>query len=149
MIFSSTIAPLLSNVTFDQASGLVNGAVGVLNAWLLKFEDSSEYGEAANDPIIYDWEEGFIEVVAGDAKPEGQPAETDFYAIAGRSYDDEIMATLASNLSILLIDTVLILFYVIVVLGRFNVVEQRVSSPRRFLVNFSYDRSHYSRYFCP
>ena len=36
------------------------------------------------------------------------------------------MATLNSNLSILLIDTVLILFYVIVVLGRFNPVEQRV-----------------------
>ena len=56
-----------------------------------------------------------------------QPAETDFYAISPRSYDDEIMATLASNLSILLIDTVLILFYVILVLGRFNSVEQRVS----------------------
>ena len=36
------------------------------------------------------------------------------------------MATLNSNLSILLIDTVLILFYVILVLGKFNAVEQRV-----------------------
>ena len=98
----------------------------MLNAWLLKFNDTSEYGEAAKDPIVYDWEAGFIEVVAGEDKPEGQPAETDFYAISPRSYDDEIMATLASNLSILLIDTVLILFYVILVLGRFNAVEQRV-----------------------
>ena len=88
-----------------------------------------EYGEAAKDPIVYDWEASFIEVVAGEEKPEGQPAETDFYAISPRSYDDEIMATLASNLSILLIDTVLILFYVILVLGKFNAVEQRVRSP--------------------
>ena len=38
---SSAIRPLLSNVTFDEDGTTVSGAAGVLNAWLLKFNDTS------------------------------------------------------------------------------------------------------------
>ena len=54
----------------------MSGAAGVLNAWLLRFNDTSEYGEAAKDPIVYDWEAAFIEVVAGEDKPEGQGGDS-------------------------------------------------------------------------
>ncbi len=101
-------------------------ASSVLTLWLLKFNDMSDFDEVASDPIAEDWEDSFISIILGDDQPEGKPASTELFGIAGKSYNDEIDNTLASNLAILFVGCILIFFYIAVVLGRLNSVEQRV-----------------------
>ena len=101
--------------------GKVEKATAVMNIWLLA--DNST-GPTANNKDAMDWENGFINITV-DNPPSDAPDNLKMFSLAERSYDDEIMFVVYSNITILLLGFVLLFLYIILVLGDMNWIEQR------------------------
>lgn len=107
------VAPLLSGVTYDE-KGRVAGAKATILIWILK----KSHADSAS------WETEFINRVFSHnhSLPEGAK----IFALAQRSFKDLLHQVLDSNMIILFCGLSLIAIYVTVMIGRFNVIQQRV-----------------------
>ncbi|XP_024940827.1 NPC intracellular cholesterol transporter 1 isoform X2 [Cephus cinctus] len=107
------IAALLSDMQFDE-SGRVTGATATILNWILK----------KSNPHSAEWELEFIEKVlySNRSLPEGMHV----YAVASRSFTDFLHQVLNNNMTILFCGLSLIAIYVIIMIGRCNIVQQRI-----------------------
>ena len=106
----------LSEVRRDNRSNVV-GATAVMNIWFLE-----ESGDTSEDAL--EWETGFIEETVNNIDEE-RPEGVRVFGLAERSYDDEIMFVVYSNMVILLLGFGLLFLYMVLVLGNLNWIEQR------------------------
>ena len=105
------MAQFLSGLQYNMNSSVV-GADAVMEIWFLAEQDNEDAME---------WELGFIEeTVKSDS-----PNNLQIFGLAERSYDDEIMFVVYSNIVTLLLGFVLLFLYMVLVLGNFNLIEQR------------------------
>lgn len=109
----SDIAPLLGGIEYD-ANGKVKGAKATLMYWLLK----------KSNPHSPEWETEFIERVLHSNRT--LPPGMEIYAVTLRSYQDILHEVINSNVTVLFCGISLILIYVIVMIGRCNVIHQRI-----------------------
>lgn len=102
----------LSGLKYNVNNSVV-GADAVMDIWFLAEQEIEDAME---------WELGFIEetVESNDV-----PAKLQIFGLAERSYDDEIMFVVYSNIVTLLLGFVLLFLYMVLVLGNFNWIEQR------------------------
>ncbi|XP_012258315.2 patched domain-containing protein 3-like [Athalia rosae] len=107
------VSLLLSGVEYDS-SGNVTGAKATILNWLLK----------KSNPQSPDWELEFIEQVlySNRTLPEGMAV----YAVATRSFQDFIRQVLNNNMTTLFCGLSLIIVYIILMIGRCNIVQQRI-----------------------
>lgn len=56
----------------------------MMAVWLLKDNSTKVEGQASNDPVARDWELAFIDVVVGEAVPEGLPLGSKMEGVAQR-----------------------------------------------------------------
>ncbi|XP_014480960.1 PREDICTED: patched domain-containing protein 3-like [Dinoponera quadriceps] len=109
----SDIAPLLADVEYDE-NGWVKGARATIMYWMLK----------KSNPRSPDWEVEFIERVLYSNRT--LPPGMEIYAVTSRSYHDMLHQVINSNMTVLFCGMSLITIYVIVMIGRCNVVQQRI-----------------------
>ncbi|XP_072753049.1 patched domain-containing protein 3 isoform X2 [Anoplolepis gracilipes] len=109
----SDIVPLLTGVEYD-ASGKVKSAKATLMYWLLK--DSN--------PHSPEWEIEFIKKVLHSNRI--LPPGMEIYAMTPRSYQDILNQVLNNNITVLFCGISLITIYVIVMIGRCNMMQQRI-----------------------
>lgn len=109
----SDIAPLLGGVEYDQ-NGTVKSARATILYWLLK----------KSNPDSPEWEIEFIERVLHSNR--SLPPGMELYALTLRSYQDMLHEVVDSNMTVLFCGMLLITIYVIVMIGRCNVMQQRI-----------------------
>ena len=114
------IKEFLSGVTFSEY-GTITGAKAVMNIWLLA-DNASRFHQEADS---MEWEHGFIDATINNP-PDDPPTGLEVFALAERSYDDEIMFVVYSNFSIFIFGFLLLFIYIMLVLGDINWVDQRV-----------------------
>ncbi|XP_071449211.1 patched domain-containing protein 3-like [Hetaerina americana] len=108
------IGPLLSGMEWNSNGTIVTSAKATLMNWMLsKSHEKSP-----------DWELEFIEQTLNSNRtlPEGMK----IYALAERSYKDLLHMVLETNMTVLFAGFSLIICYVIFMLGRCNMIGQRV-----------------------
>lgn len=107
------VTSLLAGVQTD-AKGQVVSAKAVIFNWLLKESNTTS-------PL---WEQEFLSTVLNTnrTKPEG----VSIYVIATRSYNDMLAQVMDSNMTVLFAGFSLIILYVIFMLGRCNLIQQRI-----------------------
>ncbi|XP_046427563.1 patched domain-containing protein 3-like isoform X1 [Neodiprion fabricii] len=107
------ISLLLSGVEYD-ARGYVVGAKATILNFLLK----------KSHPRSPDWELEFIKKVlySNRTLPDGMA----IYAVATRSFTDFLHQVLNSNMTVLFCGLSLIVIYIILMIGRCNIVQQRI-----------------------
>ncbi len=79
------------------------------------------------DEVATDWELSWIDIVNGAGRPDGLPEGARMDGVAERSFHDELDGVVNSNLAVLAIGSCLIFVYIGLVLGRLNLIQQRVS----------------------
>lgn len=107
------VAPLLSRITYDS-KGRVKGAKATILNWIMKRSNEN----------LPDWELEFIERVLNSNRtlPEGMRV----YAVTSRSFKDFLHEVLQNNMTVLFCGLSLIGIYVMAMIGRCNVVQQRI-----------------------
>ncbi|XP_046405752.1 patched domain-containing protein 3-like [Ischnura elegans] len=108
------IGPLLSGMEWNENGTLVTGAKATLMNWMLSKTHSKSP----------DWELKFIEQTLHSNRtlPNGMRV----YALTERSYKDLLQMVLETNMTVLFAGFSLIICYVIFMLGRCNMIGQRV-----------------------
>ncbi|XP_066595690.1 patched domain-containing protein 3-like isoform X2 [Prorops nasuta] len=108
------VESLLSGIEYDSYNGGVKSAKATILHWMLK--ETNEYSP--------DWELEFINRVlySNRSYPEGM----EVFAIAKRSYKDFLGQVLDSNMTILCCGLSLIAVYVTTMIGRCNILHQRI-----------------------
>jgi len=121
-LYNSEFSPdqFLSGVTISLG-GSVTGAKAVINIWLLKDNATNPF-ESNED--AQEWENGFVDAVISDPPP-NMPDGLEIFGLAERSYSDEIDYVVNSNIPLLMAGFALLFFYIMIVLGNFNWIEQR------------------------
>jgi len=109
----SDIAPLLAGVEYDE-HGRVKGANATILYWLLK----------KSNPHSPEWEVKFIDKVLHSNRT--LPPGMEIYAVTLRSYQDMLHQVVNSNMTVLFCGMSLITIYVIVMIGRCNMIQQRI-----------------------
>lgn len=109
----SDIAPLLADVEYDR-NNIVKGAKATILYWLLKKSNRQSP----------EWEVKFIEKVLHSNRT--LPPGMEIYAVTLRSYHDMLHEVINNNMTVLFCGMSLITIYVIVMIGRCNVMQQRV-----------------------
>nr|XP_012227494.1 PREDICTED: patched domain-containing protein 3-like [Linepithema humile] len=109
----SDITSLLAGVEYDE-NGLVRSANATILFWMLK----------KSNPHSPEWEVEFINRVLRSNRTFSPGME--IYAVTLRSYDDVLHEIVNSNMIMLFCGMSLISIYVIVMIGRCNVMQQRV-----------------------
>ncbi|KAJ9585968.1 hypothetical protein L9F63_020382, partial [Diploptera punctata] len=107
------IKPLLSGIRKDS-KGYVIGAKATILNWILKKTNNWSP----------DWELEFIKTVLFSNRT--LPPGVKIYAVTTRSYEDTLAQVLENNITLLSAGFSLIIIYVMIMLGRFNSVEQRL-----------------------
>ncbi|XP_012277603.1 patched domain-containing protein 3 [Orussus abietinus] len=107
------IKPLLSGIKYDSA-GRVVGAKATLLNWMLK----------KSNPGVAEWELEFIQRVLFSNRT--LPKDVEIYAVAFRSFKDLLHEVLQNNMTILCCGLSLIAVFVIAMIGRCNLVQQRI-----------------------
>lgn len=107
------VSSLLAGVKTD-AKGKVVSAKAVIFNWLL--QESNKTGP--------DWEREFLNRVLNTNRT--KPKGVNVYAVAKRSYNDMLDNVLDSNMTVLFAGFTLIILYVILMLGRCNLIQQRI-----------------------
>nr|CAD7410799.1 unnamed protein product [Timema poppensis] len=107
------VKPLLSHLEYDL-EGRVKGAKATILNWMLKKTVLASL----------DWELEFIHqtLFSNRTLPKGMKV----YAVSSRSYFDFLHEVLKNNLAVLFAGFTLIIVYVMIMLGQFNAVRQRV-----------------------
>lgn len=107
------VSLLLSDVDYDNEGNVLGAKATILN-WILK----------RSNPKSPDWELEFIDQVlySNRTLPKGMAV----FAVATRSFTDFLHQVLDSNMTILLYGVLVILVYIILMIGRCNIVQQRV-----------------------
>ncbi|XP_043279634.1 patched domain-containing protein 3-like [Venturia canescens] len=107
------VAPLLSRISYDS-KGRVNGAKATILHWIMRRSNEN----------LPDWELEFIERVL---KPNATlPEGMRIYAVTSRSFKDFLHEVLQNNMTVLFCGLSLIAIYVMAMIGRCNVVQQRI-----------------------
>ncbi len=73
-----------------------------------------------------DWENSWVDIIHGSQRPEGLPEGARLEGVAERSFGDELDGIVDSNLAVLATGSCLIFIYIGMVLGRLNMLQQRV-----------------------
>ncbi|XP_021925965.1 Niemann-Pick C1 protein-like isoform X2 [Zootermopsis nevadensis] len=107
------VEPLLSGIRWDNQGNVIGAKATILN-WILK----------KTNKWSPDWELEFIQNVLFSNRT--LPPGMKIYAVSTRSYLDFLQQVLQNNQTVLFAGFTLIIVYVMVMLGRFNSVEQRV-----------------------
>ncbi|PNF38055.1 hypothetical protein B7P43_G02357 [Cryptotermes secundus] len=107
------VEPLLSGIKWDSQGNII-GAKATILSWILK----------KTNRWSPEWELEFIQNVLFSNR--SLPPGVKIYAVSTRSYLDFLHQVLENNQTVLFAGFTLIIVYVVVMLGRFNVVEQRV-----------------------
>ena len=116
------IDQLLAGV--EYRNNTVAKATGLMNIWLLKQNQSDQ-------ETAMDWELEFIREVV--LKEENLPLGLTLNGFAERSYQDGVDESLNNNFTMMFGGFSLLFIYVCFSLGRWNLVEQRVSFFRKVL----------------
>ena len=122
---------LLSNLTTSESSVT---ASALINIWVLKNNGSKPDAHGPiRDEVAEDWELSFVSAAnqhrgcpEKEAGCDWLPSGVEVVSLAERSFEDEISGAVDSNYQLLFIGMGLIFFHVAMVLGKFNLVEQRV-----------------------
>ncbi|XP_018402992.1 PREDICTED: patched domain-containing protein 3-like isoform X2 [Cyphomyrmex costatus] len=109
----SDLVPLLGGVEYDE-NGRVKSANATILYWLLK----------KSNPQSPEWEVEFIERVLHSNRT--LPPGMEIYAVTLRSYQDVLHEVVNSNMTVLFCGMSLITFYVIIMIGRCNAMQQRI-----------------------
>ncbi|KAJ4445678.1 hypothetical protein ANN_12362 [Periplaneta americana] len=107
------VEPLLSGVKWDSKGNVIGAKATILN-WILK--KTSKWSP--------EWELEFIQNVLFSNRT--LPTGVKVYAVSTRSYLDFLQQVLQNNKTVLFAGFSLIIFYVVIMLGRCNMVEQRI-----------------------
>ncbi|KAK2583937.1 hypothetical protein KPH14_001198 [Odynerus spinipes] len=106
------VAPLLSDIEYDEAGNVKAAKATILN-WMLK----------KSNPHSAEWELEFIErVLYGNRS---LPSGMEVYAVTTRSFEDVLHKVMMNNMPILFCGLCLITIYVVIMIGRCNAMEQR------------------------
>jgi len=115
-----SLEQFLSGLTYS-VNGTIVRAGAVMNIWLLA-DNATSINDGNKDAMK--WELGYINITV-DSLPANAPENLTVFSLAERSYDDEIMFVVYSNFSIFIFGFVLLFFYIMIVLGDMNWIEQR------------------------
>lgn len=107
------VGPLLANVEYDENGRVVRAQATILN-WITK----------RSNKHLPEWELEFVERVLNS---NGRlPSGMQVYAVTSRSFNDALRQVLQNNMIVLFCGLFLIAIYVMAMIGRCNIVQQRI-----------------------